>query len=393
MRIQRYVLREISAPAILSVLIFTFLLLMGKIPGLTELVISKGVPATEILRLFGFLLPTFFSITVPLAFLLGILLAFGRLSADSEFIALKASGVSLYALLKPVIGLALGCSLLATWMTVSVEPAGKTAFRNELFQLTTSRASIGIRPGVFNDDFNGIVLYASGMDERRDIMQGVFISDERNGETPATILAQQGRFISDPDSYSLTLRLTNGSIHRQPAGGDKTIYQTISFNTYDINLSVGQQLAEEEKRHRTRAELSWRELNEAYSRETDAHDRARLAVEKHRRVAIAFTPLVFALVGVPLGLQSHRSGKGAGFTMALGICLVYYLLLSIGSTLAGKDVLPAAPALWLPNICFLLGGAYFIQRTAVEQPLRFLSLPTLLLARLQSIFRKKRGDA
>ncbi len=381
LRIHRYILKEISLPALLSLLIFTFVLLMGRIPRLTELVINKGVPLGEMLQLFSYLLPTFFSITVPLSFLLGILLAFGRFSADSEFIALKASGISLYSLLKPVLILAFCCSLLTAWLTISVEPAGKSAFRGKLFEIASSRASVGIRAGVFNDDFDGIVLYAGGMDERRGIMQNVFISDEREGETSATILAQQGRFIPDPSNYSMTLQLNNGSIHRQPKGNNNSTYQLIGFSNYSINLDLGNQLAAAEGRHRSRGELSWSELQTAQRDSKNTKDLLRLAVEKHKRIAIAFAPLVFALVGVPLGLQSNRSGKGAGFALALAISLVYYLLLSIASTIAGKGMVPVAVALWLPNICFLCGGSYFLHRTAVERPLKLLPQLAALLQR------------
>lgn len=382
LRIHRYILREISLPALLSLLIFTFVLLLGRIPRLTELVINKGLPLGEMLQLFSYLLPTFFSITVPLSFLLGILLAFGRFSADSEFIALKASGVSLYSLLKPVLILACCGSLLTLWLTASVEPAGKSAFRDKLFQIASSRASVGIRAGVFNDDFDGLVLYAGAMDERRGIMQNVFISDEREGETPATILAQQGRFIPDPDNYSMTLQLNNGSIHRQPKGDKKSTYQLIGFSTYNINLDLGNQLAGNDGRYRSRGELSWGELRAAQQNSSNTKDLLRLKVEQHKRLAIAFAPLVFALVGVPLGLQSNRSGKGAGFALALAISLVYYLLLSIASTFAGKGLIPVAIALWLPNLCFFCGGSYFLRRTAIERPLK-------LLAQLAALWQRK----
>lgn len=381
-RIYRYILKEISIPALLSLLIFTFVLLMGRIPRLTELVINKGVPISEMLQLFSYLLPTFFSVTVPLSFLLGILLAFGRLSSDNEFIALKASGISLYSLLKPVIILAFACSLLTAWLTISIEPAGKSAFRSTLFQIASSRASVGIRPGVFNDDFDGIVLYARGMDERRGIMKNVFISDERAGETPATILAQQGRFIPDPDNYSMTLHLSDGSIHRQPKTENKSTYQIVGFSSYDINLDMGSQLAPNEGRYRSRGELSWNGLQKAQSNTKNEKSRLRFAVEMHKRVAIAFAPLVFALVGVPLSLQSNRSGKGAGFSLALAISLVYYLLLSIASTVAGKGLLPVAVALWVPNLCFLCGGSYFLHRTAIERPLKLLPQLANLLPRI-----------
>ncbi|NOY14488.1 MAG: LPS export ABC transporter permease LptF, partial [Deltaproteobacteria bacterium] len=355
---------------------------------LTEMVISKGVPTSEILQLFSYLLPTFFSITVPLSFLLGILLAFGRLSADSEFIALKASGISLYSLLKPVLLLAVIFSLLTAWLTTSVEPAGKTAFRNKLFQIASSRASIGIRPGIFNDNFDGLVLYTREMDDRRGIMRGVFISDEREGKTPSTIVARQGQFIPDPGNYSLTLRLKNGSIHRQPTGEKKRTYQIISFSNYDINLDLGKQLAPNKKRHRSTGELSWTEINRAYADATDGR-RLKLAIEIHKRIAIAFAPLVFALVGVPLGLQSNRSGKGAGFALALGIALSYYLLLSIADTVADKSLIPPAVALWLPNICFICGGGYFLHRTAIERPLGLFRRPGAILNSIRRRVQRK----
>ena len=388
LRIHRYISTEISIPVLLSLLIFTFVLLMGRIPKLTELVVSKGVPAGEIIQLFSYLLPTFFSITVPLSFLLGILLAFGRLSTDSEFIALKASGVSLYSLLKPVLLMAACFSLLTGWLTISVEPAGKTAFRSKLFEIASSRASVGISPGIFNDDFDGLVLYSREMDERQGIMQGVFISDEREGKTPATIVARQGRLIPDPTNYSLTLRLTDGSIHRRPTKEKKATYQIIGFSNYDINLDLGKQLSSGKQRYRSRGELSWAELGQAYTNAKNEQTKFRFAVEKHKRIAIAFAPLVFALVGVPLGLQSHRSGKGAGFATALAISLVYYLLLSIASTIAGKGAIPASVALWVPNICFLLGGSYFLHRTAIEQPMSFFNWPTRLLKLLTQLSKK-----
>ena len=388
-RIHSYISREISLPVILSLLIFTFVLLMGRIPRLTELVVSKGVPASEILQLFSYLLPTFFSITVPLSFLLGILLAFGRLSADSEFIALKASGISLYSLLKPVLVMALCFSLLTAWLTISIEPAGKTAFRSKLLQIASSRASVGIRPGIFNDDFDGLVLYTRTMDDRQGVMREVFISDEREGETPATIVARQGRFIPDPTNFKLTLRLSDGTIHRRPDNDPKSTYQIIGFSNYDINLDIGQQLGSGTQRHRSRGELSWSELGTAYKNANNERTKFSFSVEKHKRVAIAFAPLVFALVGVPLGLQSNRSGKGAGFALALAIALIYYLLLSVSSTIAGKGMLPAAIALWLPNCCFLLGGGYFLHRTAIEQPMSIFAWPAQLLINLRNVCSKK----
>ncbi len=372
-RINHYILREIFGPAVLSLLIFTFVLLMGRIPRLTELVINKGVPLVEIVKLFGFMLPTFLTITVPLSFLLAILLAFGRLSADSEYVALKASGISLYSLLKPVIILALLFAVLTGIMTNYIEPACKGAFRSKLFSIASSAGTLEILPGEFNDRFDGLVLLAQGVDEQRGTLQDIFISDEREGELPATIVAQQGQVISNADQLTLTLRLKNGTIHRSTQNQQQT-YQIIRFATYDVALDIGGQLSNK-KRRISRSELSWGKLQEALKNAGSERSRLRLAVELHERIVIAFAPLVLVLVGAPLGLQSQRSGKGAGFSLALVVFLVYYVLLSLASTIAEKGLLPAGIILWLPNVCSLIIGIFFLHRTAKEKPVQLFTYP------------------
>ncbi len=381
-RINRYIFREVLTPTLLGLVIFTFILVMGRLPGLTELVVNKGVPLGSILKLFSYLLPTFLSITIPLSFLLGILLAFGRLSADSEFVALKASGISLYSLLMPILLFSLFCSLVTGSLTLYGEPAGKTAFRDQIFAIASDRASIGVEAGVFNDSFEGLVIYAEAMDDRQDQMHNVFISDERAAKKPANIFARQGRFIRNQQLQTLTLRLKRGTIHHL-AEDKKKSYQTISFDTYDINLDIGQGLTDASSRSHSLGEYSPRQLIDARRDQTDPRQANRLAVELHKRISTSAAPLVFALIGIPLGLQSSRSGKGAGFALALGIALCYYVLLSLSSTVASKGTLPAAISLYLPNLLFIAGGLFFIHRTAIEKPIR-LPLPQLkpLLSRL-----------
>ncbi|MFO7766385.1 MAG: LPS export ABC transporter permease LptF [Pelovirga sp.] len=368
-RIHRYILREISIPTLMSLLIFSFVILLGRIPRLTEMIISKGVPAFDIIELFAYLMPTFFSVTVPLSFLLGILLAFGRFSADSEYVALKASGISLYSVVKPVVLLALLFTLLTGAITLFIEPASKSAFRSKIFRIASSSLNVSVKPGVFNDDFPGIVLYAQALDERRGIMRDVFIYDERDSSSPTTITASEGLFVSDPSSLLLTLRLRNGDIHRQPAEAEKDTYQTISFNNYDINLDFSEQL-EQGQRRVSRSELSVIALREAIRTADDSRDLYRLEAELHERIVIACVPLILILIGIPLGLQSQRSGKGAGFALALTVFLVYYVLLSFAGTLADKGLLPAAVIMWLPNLVFLAGGSFFLYRAAIERPVQ-----------------------
>lgn len=369
LRIHRYIFHEITVPTALALFIFTFVLLMGRILKLTDLVINRGVPLADVGTLFASLLPAFLVITIPLAFLLGVLLGFGRLSADSEVVALKASGISIYGMLAPVLALGLAASLATAALTLYLEPAGNAAFRRQVFKIATSRAYIGLQPRVFNQDFEGLVIYANDIDEQSSRMEGVLISDERVGSVPSLIMAKEGRIITDREALTLTLRLENGTIHRRPESKEEDAYQIVGFRTYDVNLNLGRQTVPDDGRPKKAKEMTTPELLSALKAAPLGEERRILEVELNQRFLFPLAPLLFALVAVPLGIQSQRSGRGGGFAMGLVVFLVYYILLSFGETLA-KSGVPTMAALWLPNLLFLAAGGYLLIRTAQER--RFL---------------------
>ena len=367
-RIHRYIAREIGIPTLLALVVFTFVLLMGRILKLMELVINKGVPAIEILQLFSYLIPTFLVITLPLAFLLGVMLGFGRLSSDSEIIALKASGVSLYYMFKPVLVLAVLTALLTALLTLVLGPAGNRAFREQIFNIAAKRANVGIQPHVFNAEFDDLVLYVDDEDEENNIFKGVMISDQRTGSSPSIIFAQQGRIFSDPEALTLTLRIENGAIHRATPG--KEADQIIRFSTYDVNLNMGQQLEQAEKRPPKPAEIRSRELAKTLFPDSgNKPENPKLAIEFHSRLIFPLAPLLFALVGVPLGVHAQRSGRSGNFSIALFVFLSYYLSLSLAETLVVESGFPAAFSLWFPSLLFFIGGLILFQRAAQERRL------------------------
>ena len=367
-RIHRYIAREVGVPTLLALVVFTFVLLMGRILKLMELVINKGVPAIEILQLFSYLIPTFLVITLPLAFLLGVMLGFGRLSSDSEIIALKASGVSLYYMFKPVLALAVLTALLTALLTLVLGPAGNRAFREQIFNIAAKRANVGIQPHVFNAEFDDLVLYVDDEDEENNLFKGVMISDQRTGASPSIIFAQQGRIFSDPEALTLTLRIENGAIHRATPG--KEADQIIRFSTYDVNLNMGQQLEQAEKRPPKPAEIRSRELAKTLFPDSgNKPENPKLAIEFHSRLIFPLAPLLFALVGVPLGVHAQRSGRSGNFSIALFVFLSYYLSLSLAETLVVESGFPAAFSLWFPSLLFFIGGLILFHRAAQERRL------------------------
>lgn len=387
-KLNRYLIKEIAGPTLIGVLIFTLVVLMGRMIKLVELVLNKGIPFSEVALLFVYMMPAFMVITLPLSFLMGILLAFGRLSADAEIIALKASGVSLTQMLKPAFMMAVITALLTAGLTIYAAPASNNAFRSKVFDIATRKANIGIEAQIFNADFDGLVLFANKIDQKTGIIDGIFISDERTTSTPSIITARTGNVLSDPEDLSLSLHLIEGSIHRRSEFKQKRSYQVINFDTYDINLDIGQKLSPQGNRRKKEKELTLQELMARIEKAKKPKKRSQLSVELLHRFVLPLTPLIFTLVGVPLGIQTTRSGRGGGFALGLLIFLVYYILYSLTKTLA-IDAGVTAYVVFLPTLVFLFGGGYILNLAIHERRLVLLDRAQDFMHSLFS--RKRRG--
>ncbi|MDD2318488.1 MAG: LPS export ABC transporter permease LptF [Geobacteraceae bacterium] len=371
-----YIFKEITIPFFLGFAVFTFVLLMGRFMNLADMVIAKGVPVADVVRLLLYMLPSFSFITIPMSFLLALLLAFGRLSADNEITALKSGGISLYGILPPVIVFAFLAYTATTIITVYALPWGNTAFKTLLYDVINVRVNISLKDRVFNDDFPGLVLYVSRYDEANHHISGVLIYDERDAEEPSTIFARSGMIMTDPDRKTLRLRLIDGGVHRLRGKSD---YQLMEFDSYDLSVNFNQTY----KIVPTANELDMTFKELRYAMKLTGFDPSiirNLHLEFHRRLAFPFACFVFALVGVPLGLQNRRSGKSSGFSLCLAVLLLYYIALSVGKTLGQKAIVPPVLAMWLPNLLFITLGVYFFKTTASEQRMKIFDLPTRLVA-------------
>ncbi len=385
-RIDRYIFREIATPTLLSLVIFTFVLVAGRTLKLAELVINNGVPLRDILLLLADLLPSFLSITLPLAILLGTLLAFSRLSADAEIVALKASGVSLFRLLRPALLLAICACLLTAALTLYLKPLGYTGFRAQIFKILTQRTSVGLQEHIFQTEFPGLVLYANHLDESSGQMDGVFISDQRVGSTPSTIVAESGHFISDSGRQTMTLQLGKGQIHRYLQDASQDTYQVVDFNHYAINLAV-EQTGPGQGQQKIK-ELPLPALFRLSQSPTSVAAGYKARAELHQRFSMIPTPLLFVLLALPLGIQSNRSGKGGGFAIGLIVYLAYYMTVSFATTLVVEQHWPAALCLWTPPLLFLLVGAALFLQALRERRLRPMDR---LIRFLLGIWRPRRG--
>ncbi len=377
--IHRYLFREILVPFVFGLCVFTFVLLIARLLKLIELVVSRGVPPLSILRLFSYIMPAFLEVTVPMAMLLAILIALGRLSADGELVALRSSGLSLYQLLPPIAVFVLLATLATAGLSLHVRPWGNRSLRAALYDIARSRASAGLRPQVFNDDFSGLVIYTDAVDATTDRLHHVLISDERTAGLRNTIFARDGAMISDPTAQTLTLRLWHGFIHTSDTPGGAE-YQT-DFQSYDVNLDLHQTLGPERTRDDPK-ELTLQELRQLIRRNrARGIASGRELVEYHRKFSIPFACVVFGLVAVPLAVQPVRGVRARGFTLSLAMIFVYYVLLSGGQALAERNLVPAIVGLWLPNVVFAVVGAALFAQAAGERSGEWLECLRAALAR------------
>lgn len=384
-----YLIKELFPAFLLGLIGFTFILLTGRIVQLTELFVNKGVPLGYILRLLYLLLPSFMVLTIPMATLLSVLLAFNRLSSDNEITALKASGVSLYQMIPPVLVFAFTTYAVTIFLSLYSVPWANEGSRALLYEVASSKANAGVREKVFNDDFEGLVFYVEEIKPRTLAWEKVFISDSRNPAEVLTIIAREGEVLSDPGTLAITLRLKRGAIHK--LGKEPDAYQKIDFSTYDLRLHLKTGLKGKRTEEKHPADMTLAELSRAIQALQAKGSAAKIQwVKVHEKFSIPFACLVFGLIGIPLGLQSRgaRGGKFQGFAWAIGVLLVYYLLTNAGTSLAERGVVLLEVGMWSANAIFLTLGIYLLVKAANESPV----LLFVWLQRAIERFRPKRGE-
>lgn len=380
----RYIFKETAVPFVLGMAVFTFVLLMGRLLKLAEMVFAKGVPFLDVCRLILYMLPSFLLVSIPMAFLLAVLLAFGRLSADSEITAMKAGGVGLGSLLAPVFTFAVLAYLATTFITVYGLPWGNTAFKQFLYEVVETRAATTIKEKVFNDDFPGLVVYVDGYDQTSHEISGILIHDERDPEEPMTIFATTGMIAATPEENNVRLHLEDGSIHR---GIGASGYRLIEFNSYDLHVTLRQSTKKDELDEEN---LTLRQLMaNRGNRQNNEKFRRDVAIELHKRFALPFACIVFALIGVPLGIQNQRSGRAGGFSAGIVILMLYYIVMSAGKTIAEKEILPPGLAVWLPNALFIALGIYLLQLAAAERQLPLTDWGRTLIGQARKLLNRQ----
>ncbi len=360
----RYILREITGYALLGGVLFTFILFMRYLLPLMELFVRGVASPADLLRLIGYLLPAFFTLTIPMSVLIGILLGLSRLASDSEITAMRASGVGILAFVRIVSVFAILSWGIGLSNSLIVAPRAAQALLDYEVQAKSSQATVQVQPRVFYEDFKNYVLYAQDVIPGANgtaIWKHVFLADLTKPATPHIITSNEATVLSG-GAQTLRIQLADGSRHDISAS-DPDQYDVSAFDSTELPIQTGQQ---EEDSHLSRRDTPMQALSTSelfrLIHTSKAPDERAYRIELHRRFSFPTACLVLMLVGVPLGLSSKRGGKGTGFVVTLALVFLYYFLSIIGTALARQDKVPEFLGVWGANIVFTIAGLLLIQQ-------------------------------
>jgi len=366
--LRRYVLSEVLSVLLLGIVITTFVLATVEMIDLVDLAFAKGVPATRVVTLFAYMMPSYLELTLPMALLLSIVAGFARLAHDGEVVAMRAAGLSLGQLTRPifVIGLAgaIASFVLAAWTS----PWANRRLEREITDMAKTRISAALAPGVFSTWVEDIVVYVGSIDRRSGDISQVMLADERDPRRPQTIFATSGRLTTDDEAKVARFRMNDGTIlanYANPRSYDRT-----DFAAFDLNVSLGTEAVEAHSSFMGEPRrMDWPTLVEARRRVEDPVKLQECEIELQRRLAVPFACMLLPWLGVPLAVQQSRAVRSRGVVIGLAVILAYYFLVTAGVTLVRQDLLPAPVGLWIPNaVLAIVGGLAF--RRADEARLR-----------------------
>jgi LPS export ABC transporter permease LptG/LPS export ABC transporter permease LptF len=366
----RYILREVTAHALIGAGIFTFVLFTRDLGRILELVVRASAPLPSVAEIFFFTVPLALTYTLPMSVLLGILIGLSRLAADSEITAMRASGMGVWSFLR-----ALSVFVAIAWFTallngLYIAPRAQAALGHLEDRLKGSQVSFEIQPRVFYEGFPKLVLYVQDVKSAQGaaVWKGVFMANLSDASNPKITLAREGIVISEGQDR-LHLHLIDGSEHETDPK-DVSHYQISTFQQTDIPLDLPS--TENRPDESLPADVMntgalWQKASRV-----DAVSARWYLIAFHKRFALPTACLMLGLVGIPLGLSSKKSGKSGGFVLTILLVFTYYMISLLGVSLARQGRVAPWFGAWLADIMFLVLAVFLLSR-AEKRPFELAS--------------------
>ncbi|HEY4777390.1 MAG TPA: LptF/LptG family permease [Candidatus Acidoferrales bacterium] len=375
--LDKYIGREVASHSILGLAVFTFVFFVPQLVRLMDLVVRHSGGIATVALLFLCSLAPVLAFTIPMAVLVGVLIGLGRLSADSEIVAIHASGISMRRLLVPIGFVAASCAVLTLALTFWLIPLSWRTLAKLEQKLLSSQAPFAVQPRVFDERFPHFVLYVQDVEAAATRWRGVFLASSAQATATSNLtLAQDAQVVAGAERQ-IELHLGPGSTHDyDPHEPDH--YSVTTFGQSDIPIDVSTTTSATKSVAFSDAEKS---VSGLLSDNGPNWREAR--VEFHRRIAFPAACLIFALLGVPVGVRPRRGGRAAGLVLTLVLIGGYYFLFVTGAHMAQQGSIAPWVGIWGANIVAAIVGFFFLRR--IEN----IRKPNRISAAFESIFSRQ----
>lgn len=361
--VDRYILRQLFVNLLFAIVVLSFVLVIGNIfRKLLPLLVNHDLPVEYVIGFVAYVLPFSLIFTIPWGLLTAVLLVFGRLSADNELTALRSNGLSIGRICLPLVGVALFCTAGSLWLNVHVAPAAQEEMRATVFNLATRNPMALFGSDQVIDQFPGRKIYVGKKNGNK--LENILVFETNEFSMPMKVTyAREGGLEADLPNHRILMHLSRARYSQRDEENPYDLSKMrdgISVEEGTLPISL-EDLYEKEKRRASRSMLSLEQLLEQLKND-DPRMRSSSRTEINKRFSFPIACLVFALVGVPLGISAHRRETSFGFAASLVVGVFYFLFIIIADTLRANPKLHPEFLVWLPNVIFLGLGCWLFRR-------------------------------
>ncbi len=376
--LNKYIFNQVVAAALMTVALFVFVLVLGNV--LKEVMGELAAGRLSIsffLYIVALIIPSVIPYALPLGMLTGILLVFGRMSAQSEIVAMKACGRSIFSMATPVFFIAICASLFSIAINFYYAPVATIAYKNSLKNLIRANPLQFIQPGTFIRDFPGYVIYANSADGNELVSFRIWELDSHS-RAKISIQAERGLLSYDDKKDEIVLTLKNGSAERSRTDDPEELRKLLPSARFDellIKLPLNDIIGAMDKGTLRLKRMTLGQLLEArhnwhnnpnvpITPESAYRDRIEVQLQIQKNFAMAFSIFSMVMLAIPLGIKASRTETFANLVIALALAMSYYLMTVIISWLEKYPYVRPDILIWLPNLLFQVTGVTLIIRSS-----------------------------
>ncbi|MBI0476327.1 LptF/LptG family permease [Sphingomonas sp. MA1305] len=340
--------RLIALPLISTLTIAAMLLVLDRIRRLFDFVATQGGPISVVWRMLANLLPEYLGLGIPIGLLLGILLAFRRLAANSELDVLRAVGVSYTRLLRVPYMYAIVLAALNIAIVGFVQPQARYYYEQLRFELRTGALGASIKVGEFTHFGSQMTLRIEQSHDRGRQLEGIFVHVENKG-TSYSVTAQSGQFLATDDPNTIIFRLTNGTlVHKAP---NFQVPRVLTFTSHDLPIPLPKYESFRRRGGRN-LEFTLPELAKLGHRAASEEQRDSTRSEFHFRLVEVATMFLLPLLAIALGVPPKRSSSGVGVFLAIVMIVAYHKVNEYAASIGELGRIDPLIALWTPFLIF-----------------------------------------